>query len=272
MATWLSRRPWKSAASSSWSWSGPVRRSMKNSQASGTWLRQRPPWICVTWAFWEPRSWWGGNSMAATRVMSRAALWMAFSAPSIWALATWPLWPRAVHFSTRRPRWAAQTRRPVGSPTTAPSKCPSSPRMVAMPLPPVSSSAVRATVTSPSRDCSDSSKAASRMAATEALASLAPRPWRRVPFQIGVKGSPSQPAQGGTVSRWEFRSSRLPPVAPKLNHRLWSCRCTWKPRAVSRSWSRSAMAPSPPDTLGVPTSRVMSSAGFIRPPPRPGWG
>jgi hypothetical protein len=80
----------------------------------------------------------------------------------------------------------------------------SSPTSFSIPPPPVSSSQVAANRRVPEAG-SGAVRKASSIEATEALASLAPRPITRSPSKRGVHGSALHPSTGGTVSRWEFR-------------------------------------------------------------------
>jgi hypothetical protein len=92
-----------------------------------------------------------------------------------------------------------------------------------------------ASVRRPAGPARATSRAAQSIAATDALASVAPRPYSRVPSTAGVKGRGSNRPPGGTVSRCDTSASVCPDANPRTSIRTEvSSRTTssFHPRAV----------------------------------------
>ncbi len=232
-----------------------VRASTVISQRSGMTLDFTPPETRVTAAVGLPRCGSSdGNASPSTARTSFAAVTIALSARC--GRAACPARPRAVRRSFTSPFWETATVKPLGSPTIASSKA-SPAASVSIPSPPVSSSHVAVNTRLPEAG-SGTVRNASSIAATEAFASFAPRPMRRPSESRGDHGSPVHPSTGGTVSRWEFRSSRGAP-SPRCATTLRPRRATVAPASRQIPTMRSASRPSSPETLGMATKSASRS-------------
>src|SRR3954451_6607945 len=112
------------------------------------------------------------------------------------------------------------------------------------------------------------SAAAHNIAATEALASPDPRPYKRVPSTAGANASRVHPTPGGTTSRWETSASVGPGARPRTSTRTEvSSRTASRPHSRTVCSTNSATGPSSPLTEGIATRRSssVSSSGKIDP-------
>lgn len=257
---------------------GVVRRSRMARASAGTTLRAVPAQTTVGSRVAIPsRGSAGPRSTPSSATRSRARARAALAAPIARACAACAARPRATSSSTTRPFCATAKSSPVGSPKSAPRsvrpEAASSARTSRVPALRVSSPATSARPRAKGSDRPARARKAAVIAATLALASLAPRPWTRSPRGMAAKGSSVQPGAGGTVSRWV--SSRTSGPSPAIASSESPIRRQAMPRPARNRVMRSAIPASSPETEGVATSSRCSassspSARRLTAPPPPG--
>ncbi len=194
----LATAPRRRASSSAGGSAGTVRQSSTARASAGTTLRAEPPETTVGSTVARPRYGSSGPSgRSAIAARSRARPTMALRARSVRACAACAASPRATSSRTSSPFCATARSRPVGSPTiaiagTRPRRS-NSATTSAVPTLFVSSPRTSVSASANGRSNSATARKPAVIAATEALASLAPRPKDPARFAGGLVGLPRPP-------------------------------------------------------------------------------